>query len=84
MQTYQFETEILPKGIIRLPKEYDLLKLHKVKVIMIEKDELEKTQARDKKLFWDSFGSWQDERSADEIIKDIYEARKSSKRKITL
>ena len=38
----------------------------------------------DKELFWKSFGSWKDDRSAEEIIKEIYNARNSSERGIML
>jgi len=34
----------------------------------------------DLRLFWESFGSWADERPAEEIIHEIYESRKSSSR----
>lgn len=30
------------------------------------------------KLFGESFGSWEDNRTAEEIIKDIYESRRST------
>ncbi|MEW6620737.1 MAG: hypothetical protein AB1422_15615 [bacterium] len=84
MQTYQFETKILPNGIIPLPKEYKSLKSHMVKIIIIEKEKKEKTLSEETKLFWDSFGSWKDERDEEEIVKDIYETRKSSKGEIRL
>lgn len=34
----------------------------------------------DEELFWKSFGSWEDEKSADEIIKDIYSKRTDTDR----
>ena len=37
-----------------------------------------------RKLFFKSFGSWKDERSSEEIIKEIYDARNSSEREIIL
>jgi hypothetical protein len=36
-----------------------------------------KEEGEDLKLFWQSFGSWQDNRSAEEIIQEIYESRQS-------
>lgn len=35
-------------------------------------------------LFWESFGSWEDARTAEEIIKEIYESRRSTSRDIKL
>ena len=34
--------------------------------------------AERERLFWKSFGSWQDTRSVDEIVQDIYQSRTSS------
>lgn len=34
--------------------------------------------------FWESFGSWEDDRTAEQIIKDIYESRRSTSRNIKL
>ena len=36
------------------------------------------------RLFWKSFGSWKDERSAEDIIKEIYASRESSEPDILL
>jgi len=38
----------------------------------------------DVKLFWQSFGSWEDDRTAEEIIEDIYKSRRSTSREIKL
>ncbi len=38
----------------------------------------------DKELFWKSFGSWKDDRIAEEIIMEIHAARNSPEREITL
>ncbi len=38
----------------------------------------------DMRLFWESFGSWEDDRTTEEIIKDIYGARKTVERSIQL
>ena len=34
----------------------------------------------DLRLFWESFGSWQDSRTAEEIIRDIYGSRTTTER----
>ncbi len=41
-------------------------------------------ECKDSRLFWESFGSWQDERSAKEIVRDIYETRRSRTRDVQL
>ncbi|MCP4125422.1 MAG: hypothetical protein GY751_27115 [Bacteroidetes bacterium] len=41
-------------------------------------------QEEDQRLFLESFGSWEDSRTAEEIVKDIYNARKSVERDIKL
>ena len=38
----------------------------------------------DVKLFWQSFGSWEDDKTAEEIIEDIYKSRRSTSREIKL
>jgi hypothetical protein len=38
----------------------------------------------DSRLFWESFGSWQDERTAEKIIEDIYSSRTSTERELQL
>ncbi len=38
----------------------------------------------DKEMFWKSFGSWKDDRSAEEIIREIHAARNSPEREIRL
>ena len=38
----------------------------------------------DLRLFWDSFGSWEDEHSAEEIIGEIRASRKSRTRHVQL
>ena len=58
-----------------------------IKMIQFLKKEVlqhDKPKDEDYQEFWDSFGSWQDERTAEEIIKDIYETRRSSSRDISL
>jgi len=39
---------------------------------------------KESRLFQESYGSWKDDRTADEIIKDIYDSRKSTLRNIKL
>ena len=46
--------------------------------------QIESAKGEDLELFWESFGSWQDERSTEEIIQDVYESRKSTTRAIQL
>ena len=41
---------------------------------------LEESPDEDLQLFWESFGSWQDTRTAEEIIRDIYASRTSTER----
>ena len=38
----------------------------------------------DLRLFWESFGSWQDNRTTEEIIADIYMSRTSTERECQL
>jgi len=44
----------------------------------------EKREEEDLQLFWKSFGSWKDERPPEEIIREVYESRKSTSRDIQL
>jgi hypothetical protein len=44
----------------------------------------EEEEEEDTKLFWESFGSWEDSRSSEEIISDIYSSRKSENRVISI
>ncbi len=46
--------------------------------------QIDKHKGEDYQEFWDSFGSWQDDRPAKEIVRDIYETRRSSSRDIKL
>ena len=46
--------------------------------------DIKKQENEDIQQFWNSFGSWQDERSAKDIISEIYETRKSSSKDIQL
>ena len=58
-----------------------------LKLIHFFKDaslEIEKRKEEDLQLFWESFGSWKDERPPEEIIKEIYASRKSTDRDIQL
>jgi hypothetical protein len=76
--------EHLLKEIKDLP-ESELPKV--LKIIHFLKEEifqLENTKGEDLELFWGSFGSWQDERSAEEIIQDVHESRKSTMRTLEL
>ena len=76
--------ERLLKEIQGLP-EPEILKI--LKLIHFFKEEiLEKDKQKDEEiqLFWQSFGSWKDERSPEEIIREIYESRKSTSREMNL
>jgi hypothetical protein len=76
--------ERLLKEIQGLP-EPEILKI--LKLIHFFKEEiLEKDKQKDEEiqLFWQSFGSWKDERSPEEIIREIYESRKSTSHEINL
>lgn len=57
-----------------------------LKLVHFLKKEVLETEEReeDLKLFWDSFGSWKDDRTPEEIIQEIYKSRKSSIREIQL
>ena len=70
---------------IRDLQESDLPKV--LKMIHFLKDEIfqkEDAKGEDLEMFWESFGSWQDQRSTEELIRDIYESRKSTVRDIQL
>ena len=51
-----------------------------VKIVQFFKEILGEKAAEDSKSFWGSFGSWEDERTAEEIIGDIYQSRQARKR----
>ena len=74
--------------LLREVKDLPESELRKVlKIIHFFKEEIlqtEREKEKDLQMFWESFGSWQDERSAEEIIHEIYESRKSSGRDIQL
>jgi len=77
------------KFLLREIKDLPESELQKVlKMIHFLKKEILHTGSEegggDLRLFWESFGSWADERSAEEIIHEIYESRKSSSRDIQL
>jgi len=79
----QYEKNLL-KEIEDLP-ESELPKI--LKIIHFLKEEILQTEGskgEDLDMFWQSFGSWQDERSPEEILKEIYESRKSADREIQL
>jgi len=68
-------------AIVLSVKDYERLtkpKQNKDKFLEIDKGE------EDLRLFWQSFGSWKDERSPEQIIQEIYESRKSTSRDIQL
>jgi len=76
--------ERLLKEIQSLP-ETEALKM--LKLIHFLKEEIldkEKQGNEESQLFWESFGSWKDERPPEDIIREIYESRKSTSREIHL
>ena len=79
----EYEQHLLNE--IRDLPESEILKI--LKLIHFFKDEIleiEKRKEEDLQLFWESFGSWKDERPPEEIIKEIYASRKSTDRDIQL
>ncbi|MFQ6062358.1 MAG: hypothetical protein ACE5J9_04190 [Methanosarcinales archaeon] len=42
IRAYKFETEVLPNGIIKLPREYKELEEQHVEVIILKKDSKER------------------------------------------
>ena len=58
-----------------------------LKLIHFLKEEILGTKNQkeeDLQLFWQSFGSWKDERPTEEIIREIYEGRRSTTREVKL
>ncbi|WP_045217603.1 hypothetical protein [Desulfonatronovibrio magnus] len=43
----------------------------------IDNSRPDKRENEDYQEFWGSFGSWQEEKTAEELIRDIYETRRS-------
>ncbi len=84
MNTRSDYEQYVLKEIKDLP-ESDLPKV--LKMIHFLKEEIlqvDRGKGEDLELFWESFGSWQDQRSTEEIIRDINESRKSTVRDIQL
>ena len=71
------EIRDLPES--EMPKLLKLIHFYKDEILEIESQE-----EGDLQLFWESFGSWEDERPTEEIIKEIYASRKSTDRGIQL
>jgi hypothetical protein len=71
------EISDLPES--ELPKILKMVHFLKEEILQIENP-----KGEDFEMFLDSFGSWQDERSSEEIIRDIRESRKSTSRNIQL
>jgi hypothetical protein len=79
----EYEERLLNE--IRDLPESELPKL--LKLIHFLKEEIfgaQKARNNDLQSFWTSFGSWEDERSPEEIISEIYSSRKSTSREIRL
>ena len=62
-----------------LPKVLKMIRFLKEEIFQIKG-----AKEEDLEMFWESFGSWQDQRPTEEIIRDIYESRKSTVRDIQL
>ncbi|MCK4389420.1 MAG: hypothetical protein KAV83_04180 [Desulfobacterales bacterium] len=62
-----------------MPKILKLIHFLKEEILQIES-----VKGEDLEMFGESFGSWQDERSPEEIIHETYESRKSTSRDIQL
>ena len=71
------EIRNLPES--ELPKILKLIHFLKEEIL-----ETEEPKEEDLRLFWESFGSWEDEKSPGEIIQEIYKSRKSTIRDIQL
>ena len=50
---------------------------YRVLVTFIEPTREENARPADQARFWRSLGAWQDDRSVEETLRDIYEARRS-------
>ena len=79
---YTFKGKLMKDGYLSVPAEI-MKRLQKehidlVDVILrLDTKGSESTKASD--AFWSSFGSWEDDRTADEIIEEIHRCRKSSR-----
>ncbi len=71
------EINDLPES--ELPKVLKMIHFLKEEILQIRS-----AKEEDIEVFWESFGSWQDERSTEEIIREVYESRKSAVRDIQL
>ena len=79
----EYEKRLLDE--IRNLQEPEISKV--LKLIHFLKEEILEIEGRKEdhlQLFWDSFGSWRDERPPEEIIRELYKSRQSSSRDIQL
>ncbi|HAO22506.1 MAG: hypothetical protein BWK80_07180 [Desulfobacteraceae bacterium IS3] len=74
-----FMDEIHRLPVSELPKLLKLLRSFKEEFF-----DTDRQKEEDRKLFWKSFGSWKDDRSAEEIVNDIHASRVSGNRNIQL
>lgn len=81
--TLDYEREVFEEiqrfPVAELPKVLKLLSVLRKDVLDVTTDEVEDAQR-----FWSSFGSWQDTRSAEELVAEVYAARYTPDRKIEL
>ena len=77
METYEYIAEMLPDGHLSIPESIIKglkLKSHsKLRISILPVDVKKKNLTR-------FFGKWQDDRDANEIVKDIYESRAKNMR----
>lgn len=71
--------EIQRFPVAELPKVLKLLAVLREDILDVVTDE-----AADAQRFWNSFGSWQDTRSAEELVAEVYAARYAPDREIGL
>ena len=71
------EIRALPES--ELPKVLKMIHFLKEEILQVDI-----AGSEDSEIFWESFGSWKDERQAEEIIRDLYKSRKSANRDIQL
>ena len=79
------DKNIIDSYFFRLEKLSSLAKLELIeKLIKSMKKDDKKEMSKREKLFYESFGSWGDDKPAEEIIREIKESRRFRKREINL
>jgi hypothetical protein len=62
---------------VKLLEKAPVEKPYRVVVTFIEPTKEQGESTRDLARFWASFGAWRDDRSVEEIVRDIHQARRS-------